>query len=139
MNLNSGSSFLVDLNILHFNEKRGILSVFEISNQIDFKIKRVYFIKNVPSNLSRGRHAHKELRQIFLCVSGHFTLEVFDGNNSKSVILNQDSGAVFVPKGCWREIKDFSPDGICLVLASESYDEEDYIHDLELYKEWKNS
>jgi dTDP-4-dehydrorhamnose 3,5-epimerase-like enzyme len=139
VNLNSEYKILVKLDIKRFFEKRGILSAFEITEQINFDVKRVYYVKNVPDKLTRGEHGHKELEQIFICISGKFTLEVFDGTAKESVIMSQESDAYFVPKGCWREIKDFSIDGICLVLASASYDEKDYIHDLEYFKEWKNS
>ena len=74
-----------------------------------------------------------------MCIAGQFTLEVFDGNTKESVVITQESDAYFVPKGCWSEIKEFSLDGICLVLASTFYDKKDYIHDLKTFKEWKNS
>ena len=135
----AGNGILVGLNISRIFDKRGIMNVFEISNQINFDVKRIYYIRGVPNDSNRGEHGHKELEQIFLCISGKFTLEVFDGNSIETVILDQESNAYYLPKGCWRVIKDFSPDGICLVLASELYDEKDYIHTLESFKEWKNS
>jgi dTDP-4-dehydrorhamnose 3,5-epimerase-like enzyme len=138
MNLNSDHRILVQLNIEHFFDKRGILSVLEFTRQINFDVNRVYYIKNVPKDLNRGEHGHKELEQIFICIAGQFTLEVFDGAIKETVTINQESHAYFVPKGCWREIREFSSDGICLVLASLSYSEEDYIYDFESFKEWKN-
>lgn len=104
-------------------------AITAINNNIDipFEIKRVYYLYDVPNRADRGGHAHKELHQLVVAVSGSFDIELFDGYDSVRYTLNQpDQGLLIVP-GIWRNLNNFSGGGICLVLASEIYKEEDYL------------
>jgi|688.fasta_scaffold974807_2 dTDP-4-dehydrorhamnose 3,5-epimerase-like enzyme len=118
-------------------DERGILSICEFPEEKLFPIKRLYYIFGVPRNESRGMHAHKSLRQIFLAVSGSFTLEVTDGEKVESVEITSGRSGYLLPNGYWRELKNFSEDAMCLVLASEHYDPSDYIHNKNEYLEWR--
>ena len=105
---------------------------------IPFNTKRVYYLYDVPNRADRGAHAHKELHQLVVAVSGSFEIELFDGVNKVKYILNQpDQGLLIVP-GIWRNLNNFSGGGICLVLASHEYEENDYIRDYQEYINKKN-
>lgn len=105
---------------------------------IPFETKRVYYLYDVPNRADRGGHAHKALHQLIIATSGSFDLELFDGINTVKYTLNQpDQGLLIVP-GIWRNLNNFSGGGICLVLASREYEEEDYIRDLIDYNQWKS-
>ena len=105
---------------------------------IPFETKRVYYLYDVPNRADRGGHAHKALHQLIIAVSGSFDLELFDGFNTVKYTLNQpDQGLLIVP-GIWRNLNNFSGGGICLVLASSDYEEEDYIRELTDFNQWKN-
>jgi hypothetical protein len=104
-------------------------NVTAINNNLNipFEIKRVYYLYDVPNRADRGGHAHLELHQLVVAISGSFDIELFDGFNTIKYTLNQpDLGLLIVP-GIWRNLNNFSGGGICLVLASEIYNEEDYI------------
>lgn len=109
-------------------EGRGNLSVIE-KDCLDFDIKRVYYLYDVPSDAYRGGHAHKALYQFLIPLSGSFDVILKDGNGTKTVTLNKpDKGLLIVP-GIWRELENFSAGSVCLVLASDVYKEDDYIRD----------
>jgi hypothetical protein len=113
--------------------------ITSINNNLDvpFEIKRIYYLYDVPNKAYRGAHAHKELHQLVIAVSGSFEFELFDGQNKIKYTLNQpDQGLLIVP-GIWRNLNNFSGGGICLVMASHEYDENDYIRDYEIYKKIK--
>ena len=116
-------------------EGMGALSFVE-NEIIPFPIKRVYYLYDVPENGERGGHAHKELSQVLFALNGSFDLLIDDGSNSKKITLNSPNIGFFLPKGIWREMNNFSKDSVCLVLASENYDEKDYIRN---YKDFKKS
>jgi hypothetical protein len=100
---------------------------------IPFEIKRVYYLYDIPNRADRGAHAHKELYQLVVAVSGSFDIELFDGVDKVKYRLNQpDQGLMIVP-GIWRDLNNFSGGGICLVLASHEYDPGDYIRSLTNY------
>ena len=139
MNEIKGYKIIKEITLKQVIEEKGILSICQLKDQISFDIQRIYFIQNVPEGFTRGRHGHKKLEQIFVCISGQFTLEVFDGKATETIDLNNNSNAIYVPAKCWRELKNFTVDGICLVLASTLFDYDDYINNLEDFKEWKNS
>ena len=103
-----------------------------------FEIKRVFFIYDIPSGEDRGAHAHKECHQLLIAITGSFEVEVFDGIESTRFFLNQPNIGLHIPPGIWASEINFSGGGICLVLASHEYDENDYIRDLKFYKEYKN-
>ncbi|WP_304144093.1 FdtA/QdtA family cupin domain-containing protein [Mesoflavibacter zeaxanthinifaciens] len=117
---------LVD--IPKIKDVRGNLSVVE-KDTIPFDIKRVYYLYDVPSDAYRGGHAHKEQLELLIALSGSFEVTLDDGVNKNSVILNKPNKGLLIPKGIWRELQDFSSGSVCLVLASDVFDEEDYIRD----------
>lgn len=114
-------------------DKRGNLTFVEENKHIPFKIKRVYYLYDVPGGESRGGHAHKKLQQFIIALSGSFDVILDDGFERKVFHLNRAYYGLYVPIMIWSELNNFSSGSVCLVLASEFYDEEDYIRD---YKEY---
>ena len=112
-------------------DERGSLISLEAMKNIPFNIKRVYYIFGVDPKLPRGYHAHKELQQVLVCVSGSCKVILDDGNVKSEYMLDKPDKGLFVGKMFWREMHDFSEDCILMVLASEYYEEEDYIRDYE--------
>lgn len=107
-------------------DHRGNLTFVEGFRQVPFEIKRVYWLYDVPGGASRGGHAHKELQQFIIAASGSFDIILDDGKQKNRIHLNRSYMGVFVPKMVWRELDNFSSSSVCLVLASEIYDENDY-------------
>ena len=132
-------SILRTVEIENFGEIRGSLDVVELELEDSFEIKRFYVISNVPSGMIRGQHAHKNLKQIFFALSGEFKLSVTDGDASESVVVKARQFGYYLAAGYWRELSEFSPDAICLVLASEHYDASDYIYSYKEFLSWKNN
>jgi len=116
---------IVDLPIVH--EPRGNLSFVEGGNHIPFDIKRVYYLYDVPGGAERGGHAHKNLHQFIIAMSGSFDVTFDDGINKKKFHLNRSYFGLLVPEMLWREIDNFSSGAVLMVLASEKYIEADYI------------
>ena len=116
---------------------RGNLSFIE-KNIIPFKIKRVYYLYDVPSDGSRGGHAHKKLNQFLIPLSGSFDVIVDDGSSKKTFTLNKPNKGLYIPNGIWREMENFSSGAICLVLASDYFDESDYFRDYKRFIQFKN-
>ena len=117
-------------------EGRGKLSVIEKSI-IPFEIKRVYYLYDVPSDAFRGGHAHKNLNQFMIPLSGSFEVKIDDGHNNKKIMLNKPNQGLLIPSGIWREMDNFSAGSVCLVLASEFFDESDYFRDYNSFLEYK--
>ena len=117
---------------------RGNLSVVE-KEIVPFEIKRVYYLYDVPSNSSRGGHAHIELVQCLIALSGSFDVVLDDGKGQKTVTLNRPDRGLIIPVGIWRELKHFSSGGVCLSLVSDVYKEEDYIRDYEQFLSFKGA
>jgi|TARA_Y100001947_G_scaffold116091_1_gene100249 dTDP-4-dehydrorhamnose 3,5-epimerase-like enzyme len=117
-------------------EGRGKLSVIEKSI-IPFEIKRVYYLYDVPSDAFRGGHAHKNLIQFMIALSGSFEVKIDDGSNNKKVMLNKPNQGLLIPSGIWREMDNFSAGSVCLVLASEFFDESDYFRDYNTFLNYK--
>lgn len=115
----------------------GVLGVAEVSKHIGFPVHRAYYIKEVPAGDSRGGHGHKALRQCFLCLRGSALLTVAKDGRSESVRLGATPQAAVVGAGCWRDLSDFSEDSVVIVLASEEYDEADYIRDYSDFVRWE--
>ncbi|MFL2643967.1 MAG: sugar 3,4-ketoisomerase [Flavobacteriaceae bacterium] len=115
---------------------RGKLSVIEKSI-IPFEIKRVYYLYDVPSDAFRGGHAHKNLNQFMIPLSGSFEVKIDDGYNNKKIMLNKPNQGLLIPSGIWREMDNFSAGSVCLVLASEVFDESDYFRDYNSFLEYK--
>jgi dTDP-4-dehydrorhamnose 3,5-epimerase-like enzyme len=108
---------------------RGGLSVAELGGALPFPVRRVYWIHGTKPGVSRGFHAHKELRQLCVCVAGSVRMSVFDGCREESVVLDSSCKGLLIGPGLWREMHDFSPDCVLMVFASAEYDEADYIRD----------
>ena len=107
---------------------RGNLAVIE-KNTYPFNIKRVYYLYDVPSDAFRGGHAHKEVYELLIALSGSFEVLLDDGKIKQRVVLNKPNKGLLIPTGVWRELDNFSSGAVCLVLASEEFDEDDYIRD----------
>lgn len=115
------------------SDNRGSLVSLEEYRNIPFEIKRVYYIYNTSTDVSRGFHAHKELQQVLICVNGSCDVILDDGIEKQTYHLNKPSQGVFVDKMIWREMHNFSEDCVLVVWASRYYEDEDYIRD---YKEF---
>jgi hypothetical protein len=122
---------VVELNKVH--NRSGNLTALEDNMNIPFAVKRLYYLYDVPGGAERGGHAHKNLQQLIVAASGCFDVVLNDGRNRKVVELNRPYYGLHVVPGIWRELINFSSGAICLVLASEKYDVQDYIRD---YKEF---
>lgn len=118
-------------------DERGNLSIIEQIKQIPFEIKRVHWIYDVPGGLDRGGHAFKETEEFIVALSGSFDVVVDDGNTKINYPLNRSYFGLYVPKGMWRTMTNFSTNSLALVLSSTKYDENDYVSDYEEYKVWR--
>ena len=98
-----------------------------------FDVKRVYYLYDVPGGESRGAHAHKELHQLIVAASGSFSVTLDDGKTKRTFFLNRPYQGLYVKPGLWRDLNDFSSGAVCMVLASEIYDREDYIYDYDSF------
>ena len=121
----------------HHSDRKGNLTVVENGNTLPFDVKRVYYIYDVPSGESRGAHAHKELSQLIVAASGSFSVTLDDGEVKRTFLLNRPYQGLYVVPGIWRTLEDFSSGSVCMVLASQIYDENDYIRDYEEFKRYK--
>ena len=110
-------------------DPRGNLTVAEGLDIVPFEIKRAYWVYDVPGGGSRGGHAHKRLHQFVIAVSGSFLVTLDNGFERQTVLLNHPYQGLLIDTGIWRTLDDFSSGAVCLVLASEHYDEDDYIYD----------
>lgn len=110
-------------------DSRGNLTFVEGGNHIPFPIERVYYLYDVPGGAERGGHAHKELCQLIIAISGSFDILLDDGRNKKKMHLNRSFNGLYVCPMIWREMDNFSSGAVCLVLASNRYDEADYYRD----------
>lgn len=106
---------------------KGCLTVIENCKQIPFKIKRIYYLYDIPSHKDRGSHAHKKLHQFILAISGGFDIILNDGKKKKKFHLNRPYCGLYIPPMIWRELTNFSSGAVCLVCASEFYNRNDYI------------
>jgi hypothetical protein len=107
----------------------GNLAVIESEADVPFAIRRVYYLYAVPEGAQRGGHAHRRLEQVLIAVAGELSVVLDDGTQRRSVRLDSPSRGLFLPTMIWRELIEFSAGAVCLVLASEPYDEADYIRD----------
>ena len=138
MKLNSSTVF--DCSIIDISKIRsavGNLTVVENGVNLPFEVKRVYYLYDVPGGEVRGGHAHYELEQYIIAASGSLDVILDDGNNRKRVNLNRPNFALHIVPGLWRELDNFSSGSITLVLASQEYNEKDYIRHYEHFKELK--
>lgn len=110
-------------------DARGQLVALEENKNIPFPIKRVYFMYDTVEGVVRGKHAHRKLHQVLFCVAGACTIHLDDGREKVDVRLDQPSRGLLIGPGMWREMYDFTPGAVLMVLASEYYEESDYIRD----------
>lgn len=128
------------IEIPKIHDVRGNLSVVE-GNTIPFEIKRIYYLYDVPSGAERGGHAHIGQQAVLIALSGSFDVVLKDCEGEKIVTLNRPYQGLLIPNGIWRELQNFSSGSVCLVIASDVFDEEDYIReyeDFELFKRGTN-
>ncbi len=124
------------IDLPRITDPRGNLTVAERLKEVPFDIRRVYWTYDVPAGESRGGHAHKDCQECIIAVSGSFNVCLDNGSEREVHHLNHPYQALFVDKGIWRTLDDFSSGSVCLVLASEEFREEDYIREYEDYLEW---
>lgn len=124
------------IDIRKYTDTRGYLSVIEGSLDIPFEIARVYYLYNVPEE-ARGAHAHKTLQQFMIATSGSVHVTMDDGSEKKTFILDKPWKGLYVVPGLWRTLTDFSGGAVCMVLASEKYDNADYIRDYDEFLKYK--
>lgn len=118
-------------------DTRGNLSVIEEMKEIPFKIERAYWIYDVPGGEHRGGHAYKENQEFIVAMSGSFDVILDDGKDKSTFTLNRSYYGLYVPKGLWREMDNFSTNSLALVLSSTKYDVNDYIRDYPEFKRFK--
>lgn len=126
---------IVELPKIH--NPAGNITPLNSGTDLPFDIQRIYYLYDVPGGESRGGHAHKKLKQYLVAASGSFDVRLFDGTDNRKVSLNRPYQALYIVPGIWRELENFSSGSICLVLASEKYNEGDYIRDYEEFKLFK--
>lgn len=117
-----------------FLDKRGNLSFIEEFKQIPFKIRRTYWIYDVPGGEHRGGHAYRENEEFIVALSGSFDVILDNGETQKTYSLNRSYYGLYVPKGYWREMNNFSTNSLALILASTPYSKDDYIRDYKVFK-----
>ncbi len=123
-------------NLPKITDYRGNLTVAESIKDVPFNIKRVYWVYDVPGGECRGGHAHKECLTFIIAVSGSFTVTLDDGTNKRTYLLNHPYQGLLIETGIWRTLDDFCSGAVCLSLASEYYNEEDYIRDYDEFIEY---
>lgn len=124
------------MDIRRYSDTRGYLSVIENDLDIPFDIKRIYYLYMVPE-VARGAHAHKELQQLLIATSGCVEVIMDDGKEKKSFLLDKPWKGLLIPPGLWRDLENFSHDAVLLCLASEKYDENDYIRNYDEFLKYK--
>lgn len=119
-------------------DERGMLIALEEKKNIPFEVKRVYFMYDTIEGVCRGKHAHKNLKQVLFCPCGACTISLDDGKEVREVRLDQPTEGLLVEACMWREMYDFTPDAVLMVLASDYYNEDDYIRDYDAFLQFVN-
>ncbi len=127
------------INFPKIDDPRGNLTFAQPPTNIPFDIQRVYWVYDVPGGESRGGHAHIKTKEILIPVGGAFHVTLDNGNERKTYLLNHPWQGLLIDVGTWRTLDDFSSGAVCLVLASEKFEEEDYIRNYEDFIKWKNN
>lgn len=122
-----------------FTDPRGNLSFVEQNNHIPFGIRRTYWIYDVPGGESRGGHAYKITDEFIIAISGSFDVTVDDGKNKKTFTLNRSYYGLYIPKGLWRTMENFSTNSLALEFASTTYNRSDYVEDYDTYLKMKDN
>lgn len=121
-----------------FLDARGNLSFVEQENHIPFEIRRTYWLYDVPGGEARGGHAYKENQEFIVALSGSFDVVLDDGNEKKVYTLNRSYYGLYVPKGLWREMENFSTNSLAMILSSTDYDASDYVRDYDVFLKMKD-
>lgn len=125
------------VSIKTMKDPRGNLGIVEALPDAGFIFKRLYFIYGVTDGTTRGQHAHKDLWQYMIAMNGSFGITLKGGGKTFDFTLSSPQEALLIPPGYWRDLNGFSPDAVCLVAASEEYDEKDYIRDYDEFLRWE--
>lgn len=120
------------------NNRAGNITPVTGLENVPFDIKRVFYIYDIPGGESRGAHVHKECHEFLIAASGSFEVDIDDGINKRTVMLNRPYYGLYLPPGIWASEERFSSGSVCLVLTSHRYSAEDYIRDYNEYKRWKS-
>jgi WxcM-like, C-terminal len=131
---------IFDCNVIQLPKIQNLAgNITPITNfvNIPFSIKRVYYLYDIPGGESRGAHGHRNLEQLIVAASGSFDITIDDGRNKKTVLLNRPYLGLHLKPGLWRDISNFSSGAICLVLASEFYDELEYIREYQDFLQFR--
>lgn len=126
------------LSIPTIEDYRGNIAVVE-NDVLPFDIKRVYYLYDVPSTASRGGHAHKNLQQVLIALSGSFDVILKNGVETRTVTLNKPNKGLLITSNIWRELENFSSGAVCMVMASEVFDEDDYIRHFDEFINYVNT
>ncbi len=126
------------IEIPKIEDPRGNLAVIE-KDVIPYDVRRTYYLFDVPSGAYRGGHAHKECLELLIAVSGSFEVILDNGKEKQRVMLNNPTKGLLIPINMWRELENFSSGAVCLVLASHTFDEGDYIRDYDTFKALENA
>jgi hypothetical protein len=118
-------------------ERCGNITPIHGLRDIPFDIKRIFYLYDIPGGEDRGAHAHKKCHQLLIAASGSFEVEIDDGNNKRTILLNRPYFGLHIPPGIWAAERGFSSGAICLVLASHKYDESDYIRNYSDYLQYR--
>lgn len=133
------NSGYIDLKLIR-DDRDGNLVILEALRDVPFEIKRLYYITNLENSVSiRGNHAHKELEQVIFCLQGSFTLGLDDGKNRQKILVNRVNSGVRLGRMLWHTMEDFSSGCVLLVVASDYYDEKDYIRDYDEFLRLANN
>ena len=127
------------IDLRKISDPRGNLTPIEGGADVPFDIKRVYYLYDVPGGESRGAHAHRKLYQLIIAANGSFTVTLDDGKNKKAFTLNRSYYGLLVVPGIWRDLDDFSSGAVCMVLASDVYQVEDYIRDYDEFLKYRKT
>jgi len=125
------------LELPRIKNRAGNITAIENNKEIPFNVKRIFYLYDIPGGESRGAHAHKECHQFLVAASGSFEVQLDDGKIKKTVMLNQPYRGLHIPPGIWASEVNFSSGAICLVMASHSYKESDYIRDYQEFLQFK--
>lgn len=126
------------IDIPKIEDPRGNLAVIE-KDLIPYDVRRTYYLFDVPSGAYRGGHAHKECVELLIAVSGSFEVLLDNGKEKERVMLNNPTRGLLIPINMWRELENFSSGAVCLVLASHTFDEADYIRDYDVFTALENA
>ncbi len=124
---NWSEPFILEFPVVH--DARGNLTFVEGQNHVPFDIKRIYYLYDIPGGSVRGGHAHKELDQLIVAVMGSFDITIDNGTRKEKFHLSRSYYGLYLPRGWWREIDNFSSGSVCFVMASDVYKESDYYRD----------